>query len=303
MENQHGLKRTIPAEIAREIRRRSKFGCVICREAICDYEHIDPVFADAHEHNPNHMCLLCSSCHDKVSRGIWSKTKVQENYLNILSSAEIRPPFSEFDIRAGSWFVQLGPCRFTLPSVIFAIDGTELLGFYPPEESGAPPRLNGRFQDDAGQTILEIADNIWHGNLSNTWDIQTKGKEITIRRDKNQIALRIVVDPPLGIHVTHLNMRYGSTRFWQHDKLLHIERAVAGGLIDFGIDGDCFGARACLDVDTGIQQPSIESIAVIGGEGVALRGSGIVWGRGAGGALIRRITLQGYTVFDVENLT
>jgi magnesium chelatase family protein len=47
--NKHGLSRTIPAEIRREIRQRSKFGCVICRNAIYTYEHIDPTFVNAKE--------------------------------------------------------------------------------------------------------------------------------------------------------------------------------------------------------------------------------------------------------------
>lgn len=75
--NKHGLSRTIPEQIKREIRQQCGFGCVICGCAIYHYEHIDPVFAEAKEHEPSKMALLCGGCHDKVTRGYWSKNKVK----------------------------------------------------------------------------------------------------------------------------------------------------------------------------------------------------------------------------------
>lgn len=68
--NKHGFSRYIPQETKLEIRRRSKFGCVVCRCAFYQYEHIIPEYHDADEHNPDNMCLLCGHCHDKVTRGI-----------------------------------------------------------------------------------------------------------------------------------------------------------------------------------------------------------------------------------------
>jgi hypothetical protein len=54
--NRFGLGRHIPQEAKAEIRRRSKFGCIKCRNAIYTYEHIDPLFVDAKAHDPNAMC-------------------------------------------------------------------------------------------------------------------------------------------------------------------------------------------------------------------------------------------------------
>ena len=65
--NKHDLSRAIPAKVKLDVRQRSKFGCVICRSAVCQYEHIDPEFADAKSHEAEHICLLCGSCHDKVT--------------------------------------------------------------------------------------------------------------------------------------------------------------------------------------------------------------------------------------------
>ena len=54
--NKHGLSRYIPTNIKLEIRRKSKFGCVMGRCGIYEYEHIIPEFYDATEHNPEYMC-------------------------------------------------------------------------------------------------------------------------------------------------------------------------------------------------------------------------------------------------------
>ena len=76
--NKHGLSRNIPSQIKREIRQAAGFGCVCCGVAIGMYEHVDPEFHDAKEHDPERMAYLCGGCHDKVSRGIWSKDKIKE---------------------------------------------------------------------------------------------------------------------------------------------------------------------------------------------------------------------------------
>lgn len=80
--NIHGLSRDIPTDIKRQIRKECGFGCVCCGLAIATYEHIIPEFKDAKEHNPEKMAYLCGNCHDRVTRGIWSKEKVLEARKN-----------------------------------------------------------------------------------------------------------------------------------------------------------------------------------------------------------------------------
>lgn len=78
--NRHGLSRYIPPNIKRTIRKQCGFGCVVCGVAFSMYEHIDPEFCDAKEHDPNKMELLCGSCHgicDKllITLNIWEYWK------------------------------------------------------------------------------------------------------------------------------------------------------------------------------------------------------------------------------------
>src|ERR1043166_7485858 len=67
--NKHGLSRYIPADVRRDVRHRSKFGCEIGRRGFYQYEHIDPTFENALKNDPSRICCLCGSCHDSISRG------------------------------------------------------------------------------------------------------------------------------------------------------------------------------------------------------------------------------------------
>ncbi|HDZ0790542.1 TPA: hypothetical protein RRT77_004528, partial [Klebsiella pneumoniae] len=53
--NKFGLKRYIPSEIRKRIRIDAGYGCVICGGLFVDYEHIEPEFSKAVEHDPDKM--------------------------------------------------------------------------------------------------------------------------------------------------------------------------------------------------------------------------------------------------------
>ena len=137
--NRYGLSRHIPAEVQHAVRVRSKFGCVICRCAIYVYEHIDPLFSDAKEHNPDNICLLCGSCHDKVTRKHISKETVRRSYDIVQSSSEIKKPFSEFDTESSKIVIRFGDSSFENSKSIINIDGVDILRIdYPEEGFGFP---------------------------------------------------------------------------------------------------------------------------------------------------------------------
>ena len=297
--NEHGLSRVIPSVVARQVRANSKFGCVVCRGAICDYEHIEPEFKDAKEHSPKNICLLCPTCHGKVTRGQWSKQYVRQAYDRIQADPSVKPPYSDFDISSGNWSIALGPCKFQLPKAIFTIDGDSLLSFAPPENGVGLPLLSGVFCDDQGNVLLKIENNIWTSVLDNVWDIQVAGKVITIRKGPGKIALEIVVEPPNGIRVTHLDMRMALV-IVRLTSLLEIERETPNGSTVFGIDGDCIGANSCVSVDTSIERPILRDLKMYGGQGIILSDTGITWGDGNGQAHIRQIDVNGQTVFGVS---
>ena len=72
MKNDHGLSRHIPEDVKREVRQRSRFGCVIpgCRRAFYEYEHIEPEFKDAKSHDPAAICLVCPNHNPRRTGGL-----------------------------------------------------------------------------------------------------------------------------------------------------------------------------------------------------------------------------------------
>lgn len=207
--NDHKLSDHIPVETARLIRQQSRFGCVICRSGFYQYEHIDPTFEEAVEHNADNICCLCGSCHDAVTRGRWSKSKVKEAYQKIrsLPIADVAPPKGPLDFHDGRAELVIGGISYS-PAVqtILRYHGFDLIRL-DPGENGEPGRISALFTDSLGCPTLQLVDNAFIGSLTN-WDIQTVKNRITVSRSSGQVVLQLRLDPPGRIVVERLDMRF-----------------------------------------------------------------------------------------------
>ncbi|MEA3494507.1 MAG: hypothetical protein U9R42_00545 [Bacteroidota bacterium] len=203
MINKHGLKRYIPAEIRREIRQNSGFGCVICGLGIIQYEHVDPEFNDAKEHDPVRMTLLCPRCHNKVTTGYLDKEIVKEAMKNpkCLSKG-----FSNEFFHIGKGYPKIefaGSIISNCPIPIQIKD--EPLFVIEPGENGSPFLLSANFYDTKGNLSLEIKQNEWNAYISN-WDIEVIGGAITIREKEGKINLKLSAKYPDILEVSDLDM-------------------------------------------------------------------------------------------------
>jgi hypothetical protein len=209
--NSHGLSRYIPPDTKRLIRKQCGFGCVVCGVAFSMYEHIDPEFCDAKEHDPNKMALLCGSCHDKVTRGFWSKQKIKEALTKPFSITSGKC-HDAFDIGSQGVIIWLATNRLTCNDQLdLTIDDQVILSVKKPEETNAPYRISGQFYDDTQNLLFQIDNNEWSGEASN-WDIECIGKRITIRKQHRQIALQLFATPPSGIVIEKIDMLYSNCR-------------------------------------------------------------------------------------------
>ena len=208
--NKYGLSRNIPIPIKRSIRQDCGFGCVLCGNAIFQYEHIDPEFADAIEHDPEKIALLCGSCHDKVTRGIWSKQKVKEARTNPICKQQ---GFSSFSLAVSNaeFFIEIGQTKFKNLQTIIEIDSQQILGIKFPEEPNAPPRISAKFFDRDNVEIAAIEENEWKGSVD-AFDIETVGKKIKIRNAKKKVDLVIGIEPPNLLRIESLNLQYNNTK-------------------------------------------------------------------------------------------
>ncbi len=143
--NKHGLSRVIGSEIQRTIRRNSGFGCVICGKAIGEYEHVDPPFWDAVEHDPRKMTFLCLEHHGRVTKGWTSKQEVLEA---MKAPKALQKGYSReaFGVGDGPLQIKLGPTTATDCQCLIRVDERPVLWINPPEESGGPYRLQRNSQ-------------------------------------------------------------------------------------------------------------------------------------------------------------
>lgn len=285
--NHHGLSRNIPANIAHKIRKQSKFGCIFCRCAIYQYEHIDPEFTDAREHDPNAICLLCGSCHDRVTRGRLSKETVKAKYLEIRNSKNVARPFEELDLAANQISIVLGSATFEYSQCLLRINGKNILSISPPKEGAAFPTLIGIFCDRTGHEIFRIKDNVWEGPVE-AWDVQISGKRLTIKAEKKRSVLVLEVDPPNIVRITHLDMYKDNCHIVCNNNQTLIGQVHGSTKTYIGLSNFvCKGGEVGISVDSrsGVS-PKLTGIRLAGGEGVILDGTGIKVGVGAGGMLI-----------------
>lgn len=211
MRNKHGLRRTVPADVRREVRQRCGFGCVICGLGFYDYEHFDPDFAEATEHNPAGMTLLCSQCNQKRARGRLSAATVAAANANPKC---LQQGFSSELFDFGSEPIEVGFAGVTFYDCrhLVVVNGRPLLSVSPPRDPGEPVLLSGLFTDANGRVTLTIENNVWSVGTEN-WDVECVGPRLTIRSAPGDISLALRMVPPTRLIVEHLEMRIDGVHF------------------------------------------------------------------------------------------
>lgn len=226
--NKHGLSRNISAEVRRQVRQRSKFGCVICRRGLYQYEHIDPPFEEAKQHDPAKICCLCGACHDAVTRGQISKQLIIIAYQKIqeLPNTDVNPPIGPLDFHDGNAELLIGGLLYS-PAVrtILRYYGQDLICLSPGKYTGEQGSISAVFTDDLGNIVLRLEENEWIGSLTN-WDIEVLGQSITIRQKKGRVVLQLRLAPPGKIVVERLDMRIGDCHVLATEKVYAVGRYI-----------------------------------------------------------------------------
>lgn len=273
--NKFGLSRTIEADIKREIRQNSKFGCVVCRCAIYEYEHIIPEFKEATSHDPDHMCLLCGQCHNKVTKGLLSKETIQQEYGAVRSSSVIPRPFEKIDLRTVYPTIVVGNCKFVNPKSVIEINGDTILALNTTQDNNGLPSLTGVFTDDKGRELIRIVNNEWQGSIEH-WDLTTIGNEIVVRYKKGHVALKIKLEPPstfiiqtldIQINSCHLYCKNGEFKIGRRTKYEEVYLEVGSLIAQHPTVG--------ISVKNDFDILKLSGFRVTGGEGIFLEGTGI----------------------------
>ncbi|MEI6847979.1 MAG: hypothetical protein WCK32_08115 [Chlorobiaceae bacterium] len=174
--NLHGLSRSIPEQVKREVRQRSKFGCVVCRYGFYEYEHIAPSFETATTHDPANICCLCSSCHSAVTRGQRSKSSVAAAYAAIQAktSEDASNPFGPLDFYGGWAELRIGGLHYNpLIQTVLRVHGEDIIKIIP-SDAKRQGSISAIFFDEASNPVLALDKNEWEGSTEN-WDINVVG--------------------------------------------------------------------------------------------------------------------------------
>lgn len=244
--NKYELSRNIPADIKRKIRQRCGFGCINCGCAIYQYEHVDPVFAEAREHDPNCIVLLCGGCHDRVTRGFLSKETIKSKSSNP-KCFEDGFSFGPFDLGNVEPQITLGTMKSVGVKTLIRIYGDDVLSICPPEESGQPFLISANIKDREGNEILRIENNEWLTTVEN-WDVEVVGTNIKIRRNLGDILLSLRSEPPNNLIFEKLEMFHRGVKiFAEENKNIEIVTLTGQHLQSSGVE--LYRSLIGIDID------------------------------------------------------
>lgn len=203
--NRFNLNRHIPTAIKREVRRRCKFGCVICGSAIVTYEHMDPSFRDAKVHDPKKITLLCGHHQLESSKGLLSKKSIQEADANP-KGAQRGYVDAVFDLGGNIPSLVLGGNEFNLrPNQVFSINELPIFKIEYPERKSRKWRLSTIFYGENNRIICHIENNELR-LLPQNYDIIQVSRRFCISNDLGEKIFELEINPPDELLVTVMNL-------------------------------------------------------------------------------------------------
>lgn len=246
--NKHGLSRRIPDAVKLEVRQRCGFGCVSCGRGIIQYDHFDPEYADAVEHNPSGITLLCGTCHDEKKHGLLTNSQVAEMNADPYCKRH-ENAFGVFRLTGDQPIVLLGSSEFRQCKIILEVAGEKVIWFTKHPELDKGFFLNARIRDDDGRVILDIRENEWIVG-DDLWDIKTSGNGIVVRSYARNYSLILRFLPPETVKIERANIVHKGVR-------VRIEKD--GRIID--ANNNTFSSCSASNCYTGIRFRAPGSIA------------------------------------------
>jgi len=210
--NKHGLGRHIPKAVRALVRKNSGYGCVICGNAIVEYEHVDPEFHEAKIHNASCMALLCPTCHSKVTKGAMSKSLVKEAMKNPWSFQH-GLSYDDLELPPSDPKMYIGNSVYNTENVLLRARGKDLIKFHPPEVANTPFRISAEFYNELGVLTSRIRKNVFESILGDH-DIEFVGTKITIKTPgSNKPSLVVERVGGENLRILELNMFYQGILF------------------------------------------------------------------------------------------
>lgn len=221
----------IPSSVAREVRQRCKFGCVICGNPIVDYEHMKG-WAHVKEHVAKDMTLLCKKHHGERTSGILPIDLVRKHDKNPYNTKRSNSSSQQLYYYGHSCAIEMGSNIFKMdtpdrrfPSLLIPliVDGNPIIGF---NMYNGRLSLNANLYDSNNNLILKIVDNILEFSLD-SWDITFIKNKLSIRQGKGDIQLIISFIAPNTVRIDRAKLSYNNVRVSvENDKVILLNNKV-----------------------------------------------------------------------------
>lgn len=190
----------IPAGVARSVRQRCGFGCVLCGLPLYDYDHIIG-WALTERHETDEITLLCSEHHRMKTSGLLSREQVERansDPINVRRGVT-RP----FGLAFGGHppEISIGGDTFTAPEGDLAplvVDDVPVLAFVRTADDEL--LLNLTLRDEINAPRLIVENNVLQ-MAPDMWDVEFVGQVLTVRRKSRDIFVRIRFVPPSRVAI------------------------------------------------------------------------------------------------------
>jgi hypothetical protein len=191
----------IPLPIQRAVRQRCAFGCIICGHPLYEYHHMIP-YAEVHEHTEGNITLLCDGHHREATNGLLTPEQIASaNSAPYNVASGVSRPFA-LHFSGPELRVEIGTNSFSggLPHpdggtafIPISVDDNDLVWFR--VDAQGRIFLHLTILDECNLPLLRVVENhlIYRAD---TWDIEFKGKILTLRQAPRDIFLEIEFVPP-----------------------------------------------------------------------------------------------------------
>jgi hypothetical protein len=193
-------ERNIPAEIKRQVRQRTGFGCVMCGNPIVQYDHMTP-WATVLEHSADNITTLCPKHHDDKTHKRLPLSRVRGANANPVNlTTKKSQPYSLYYGEVPI-VVQLGSVELSAGGLssknLVEVRGEPVMSL---RVQDGCCLLSMRIFDEDDNLVLEIEDN--ELTLAPPrWDLQFISNTLTIHSARRVLQLQITFDAPSRLHV------------------------------------------------------------------------------------------------------
>jgi trigger factor len=201
MAKQQADRPPIPAAIAREVRQRCAFGCVVCGHPLYDYHHMLG-WANVKEHVAKDITLLCSEHHTEHKKGLLPDEEIARYDTDPCNRVVGRSRYLQLHYSSRDCIIHLGQTRFGFPPgqdlvVPLVVDE---LGLIAMRIEDGHLLLSLNVFDEYNSPILTIQDNAL-AYAPSSWDVQFVGNTLTIRDEPRVIAFQVTFEPPASVTI------------------------------------------------------------------------------------------------------